>query len=130
MDALKDLDVSVIAASVDAEDKAGEMAAELSYPVAYGVTQAQAEALGAWWEPNRGIIQPTEFLLDADQGHHRDLQRRADRPNERPRPGQGGPVQRTPEAGRITSRERIGVSPTTAARPVKEPARSGLASLE
>ncbi len=66
MDALKDLDVSVIAASVDAEDKAGEMAAELSYPVAYGVTQAQAEALGAWWEPNRGIIQPTEFLLDAD----------------------------------------------------------------
>ena len=44
----------------------GEMAAELSYPVAYGVTQAQAEALGAWWEPNRGIIQPTEFLLDAD----------------------------------------------------------------
>ncbi len=66
MEALKELDVSVIAASVDAEDKAGEMAAELSYPVAHGVTQDQAEALGAWWEPNRGIIQPTEFLLDSD----------------------------------------------------------------
>ncbi len=66
LDALKELDVSVIAASVDDEDKAGEMAAELSYPIAYGVTHDQAETLGAWWEPNRGIIQPTEFLLDSD----------------------------------------------------------------
>ncbi len=66
MDAFKELDVAVIAASVDAADKAGEMAAELSYPVAYGVTHDQAETLGAWWEPGRGIIQPTEFLLDSD----------------------------------------------------------------
>ncbi len=66
MEALKELDVSVIAASVDGADKAGEMAAELSYPVAHGVTRDHAEALGAWWEPNRGIIQPTEFLLDSD----------------------------------------------------------------
>ncbi len=66
MAALKELGVAVIAASVDDADKAGEMAAELSYPVAYGVTQDQAEALGAWWEPNRGIIQPTEFLLDSN----------------------------------------------------------------
>ena len=56
----------VIAASVDGEDEAAEMAAELSYPVAHGVTQDQAETLGAWWEPDRGIIQPTEFLLDGD----------------------------------------------------------------
>ncbi len=66
MDALKDLDVSVIAASVDPEDKASEIAAGLSYPVAYGVTREDADSIGAWWEPNRGIIQPTEFLLDAD----------------------------------------------------------------
>ena len=66
MEALKELDVSVMAASVDDEDKAGEIAAELSYPVAYGVTKDQADAMGAWWEPNRGIVQPTEFLLDAD----------------------------------------------------------------
>ncbi len=57
----------MIAASADGADEAGEMAAELSYPVAYGVTRDQAEALGAWWEPDRGIIQPTEFLLDS--GH-------------------------------------------------------------
>ncbi|NQU69482.1 MAG: redoxin domain-containing protein [Rhodospirillales bacterium] len=66
MSALKELGVSVIAASTDPEDKAAEIAADLSYPVAYGVTQEQADILGAWWEPNRPIIQPTEFLLDAD----------------------------------------------------------------
>ena len=66
MEALRDLDVSVIAASVDPEDKAAEVAAGLSYPVAYGVTHEDADAIGAWWEPNRGIIQPTEFLLDSD----------------------------------------------------------------
>ena len=45
---------------------AKEVAAELSFPVAYGVTHAQAEQLGAWWEERRGIIQPSEFLLTAD----------------------------------------------------------------
>lgn len=66
LSALNDLDVSVIAASTDAQDKALEVAANLSFPVAYGVTQEQAEILGAYWEPNRPIIQPTEFLLDAN----------------------------------------------------------------
>jgi peroxiredoxin len=61
--ALEDLDVSVIAASVDDEDKAAEVAADLSFPMAYGVTREQADALGAWWEDRRGIIQPSEFLL-------------------------------------------------------------------
>ena len=63
---MNDLDVTVIAASTDPEDKAAESAAGLSYPVAHGVTQEQADALGAYWEPNRPIIQPTEFLLNAD----------------------------------------------------------------
>ncbi len=66
MDALKDLDVSVLAVSVDPADKASEVAAELSYPVAYGATRDDADTLGAWWEPNRGVIQPTEFLLDSE----------------------------------------------------------------
>ena len=60
------LGVKVLAASVDPIDKAKEVAAELSFPVAYGVTHAQAEQLGAWWEERRGIIQPSEFLLTAD----------------------------------------------------------------
>ena len=56
----------MLAASVDPEDKASEIAAGLSYPVAYGLTRADADVVGAWWEPNRGIIQPAEFVLDSD----------------------------------------------------------------
>ena len=67
MEALKSLDVSVIAASVDDEEKAAEVAAELSFPVAYGVTREQANSIDAWWEDRRDIIQPSEFLLNA--GH-------------------------------------------------------------
>ena len=57
--------MKVVAASTDPLDKAKEVAAELPFPVAYGVTHDQADALGAWWEDRRGIIQPAEFLLDA-----------------------------------------------------------------
>lgn len=60
------LGVKVVAASVDAIDKAKEVAADVSFPVAYGVTRAQAEQLGAWWEDRRGIIQPSEFLVTAE----------------------------------------------------------------
>jgi len=55
----------VLAASTDPRDKAQEVAAGLPFPVAYGVTREQADALGAWWEERRGIIQPSEFVLDA-----------------------------------------------------------------
>jgi hypothetical protein len=34
------------------------------YPLAYGVTQEQADLMGAWWEGNRNFIQPTEFILN------------------------------------------------------------------
>lgn len=64
--ALKELDVTVIAASVDDVAKAGEVAADLSFPMAHGVTREQADQLGSWWEDRRGIIQPSEFLLGAD----------------------------------------------------------------
>jgi peroxiredoxin len=60
------LGVKIIAASIDPIDKAKEVAAELSFPVGYGVTRAMADQLGSWWEERRGIIQPSEFLVAAD----------------------------------------------------------------
>jgi len=60
------LGVKVVAASIDPIDKAREVAAELSFPVAYGVTRALADSIGAWWEERRGLIQPSEFLIDAE----------------------------------------------------------------
>jgi peroxiredoxin len=57
---------SVVAASVDPMDKAGEVARELSFPVGYGVTREVAGQLGAWWEERRSIIQPSEFLIGRD----------------------------------------------------------------
>ena len=60
------LGVKVVAASIDPIDKAKEVASELSFPVGYGVTRAQADQLGSWWEDRRSIIQPSEFLLAAD----------------------------------------------------------------
>lgn len=34
--------------------------------MAYGVTPAIAETIGAWWEPRRDHIQPSEFILRQD----------------------------------------------------------------
>ena len=56
----------VFAASVDPEDKAQLVAAEVSFPVGYGVTRAQSDSLGAWWEDRRSIMQPSEFIIDAN----------------------------------------------------------------
>lgn len=67
-DARSDLDAlnaKVVAASVDPLDKAKEVADEVGFPVGFGVTRAEADALGAWWEDRRQIVQPSEFLLDA-----------------------------------------------------------------
>jgi len=58
--------VKVVAASVDPIDKAQEVAAGVSFPIAYGVTRAQADQLGSWWEDRRGIVQPSEFIVGAD----------------------------------------------------------------
>ena len=59
--------ISVYAASVDDPEHAGEVQTELSFPVAYGVTREQADALGSWWEDRRNIIQPSEFVLGPDR---------------------------------------------------------------
>ena len=60
------LGIKVVAASVDSIEKAKEVAAELSFPVGYGITRAIADQLGSWWEERRGIIQPSEFLVTAE----------------------------------------------------------------
>ena len=62
---LEALGAKVVAASIDPLDKAKEVAAELSFPVAYGVTREMADRIGAWWEDRRGIVQPSEFVLGA-----------------------------------------------------------------
>ena len=35
----------------------------LTFPVAYGTTREESELFGAWWEGERGFMQPAEFLL-------------------------------------------------------------------
>ena len=65
-EALANLNASVIAASVDTGENAATVAAEVSFPVAQGVTREMADALGSWWEERRQIIQPSEFILDRE----------------------------------------------------------------
>jgi peroxiredoxin len=60
------LGAKVVAISVDPIDKAKEVAAEVSFPVGYGATRADGDAIGAWWEDRRSIIQPSEFVVGAD----------------------------------------------------------------
>lgn len=66
MKALESIGAKVVAASVDVIDKAREVADEVSFPVAHGVTREIADALGSWWEDRRGIIQPSEFIVGED----------------------------------------------------------------
>lgn len=65
-DELRAAGASIVAASVDPLEKAKEVAAELPFPVGYGVIRAQADAIGAWWEERRGIVQPSEFIVGGD----------------------------------------------------------------
>ena len=63
---MREIGASVYAASVDAEDKATEIAEPLSYPVGFGLTRDDADSSGAWWEERRGIFHATEFILAQD----------------------------------------------------------------
>ncbi len=63
---LEALDCTIYAASIDTLEQAGVVVdeAQLTYPVAYGVTKSDARLLAAWWSEDRGgYIQPSEFLL-------------------------------------------------------------------
>ena len=64
-DELAALGISVCAASVDAQDKARIVADEVGFPIGYGVTRAQADLMGSWWEERRQMIQPSEFIVNA-----------------------------------------------------------------
>jgi len=65
--ALEAQGAKIIAASVDDLENAKLVAADLTFPVAHGVTKSDADALGAWWGEQRGgIMQPSEFLLARD----------------------------------------------------------------
>ena len=58
--------ISVYAASVDDEEKTGEVQKDLGFPVAHGIQRAQGDAIGAWWDERRDFIQPSEFVLRQD----------------------------------------------------------------
>ena len=62
-DALKKLGVSIVAATVDSLEETTKVAEPLGFPVAYGVTRENGDAIGAWWDDRRNHIQPSEFLL-------------------------------------------------------------------
>jgi peroxiredoxin len=65
-DELRSIKAGIVAASVDPIDKAQEVAREVGFPVAYGVTRETADRVGAWWDPGRNIVQPAEFIVGAD----------------------------------------------------------------
>ncbi len=61
---LEALGATIYAASVDSLEQAREVVSRgLTFPVAYGTTREESEVFGAWWEGERGFIQPAEFLL-------------------------------------------------------------------
>ncbi len=61
--AFKEQGVSIVAGTVDPEEKLVDIAAGLGYPLAYGMTRVDGDAIGAWWEERRDHIQPSEFVL-------------------------------------------------------------------
>lgn len=65
-DSLAELGVSIYAGSVDSEDLTREVAADVSFPIAYGLSRETGEKLGAWWDEERGFIQPSEFFIGHD----------------------------------------------------------------
>jgi len=61
---LQNLNTSVVAASTDNLENSTEIAADLPFPVAYDVQRELADTLGSWWEDRRGLIQPSDFVLN------------------------------------------------------------------
>ncbi len=62
---LEALGATTIAVSADTAEQAQEVKDHgLTFSVAYGANQADADTIGAWWSDDRGgFIQPSEFLL-------------------------------------------------------------------
>ncbi len=59
--------MSIVAGTVDSEAETLDVAKPLSFPVAYGMTRADGDAVGAWWEERRDHIQPSEFILKGNR---------------------------------------------------------------
>jgi peroxiredoxin len=58
------LEATIYAASVDSLEQAREVVNRgLTFPIAYGTSREESELFGAWWDGERGFIQPAEFLL-------------------------------------------------------------------
>jgi hypothetical protein len=55
--------VSIVAGSVDSEEKLAEISNDIGFPVAYGMSREVGEKFGAWWDEERNFIQPSEFLM-------------------------------------------------------------------
>lgn len=64
IDQFRELNTSIIAASIDSLEHAQEVAASLSFPVAWGVERELANQLGSFWDESRNFMQPTEFIVD------------------------------------------------------------------
>ena len=63
---LADRNVTFVAASSDAQDKAAEMAANIGFPVGHSVDKALIGSVGGTYEDARAFAQPSEFILDPD----------------------------------------------------------------
>ena len=61
---LQNLNTTIVAASTDNLENSTEIAADMPFPVAYGVSNEQSGTLGSWWEDRRGLIQPSDFILN------------------------------------------------------------------
>lgn len=57
---------AIIAGSSDGAAETRTVAADLGFPVAYGMSRADAQVIGAFWEDRRDHIQPSEFILRQD----------------------------------------------------------------
>ena len=39
---------------------------DVEFPIAHSVSRSTADQLGAWWNEERGFMQPTQFLMRGD----------------------------------------------------------------
>ena len=61
---LQKFNTRIIAASTDNIENSTAIAADLPFPVAHSVSREQAITLDSWWEDRRGLIQPSDFILN------------------------------------------------------------------
>ena len=65
-DAFSEAGFSLLAATSQPEEQALEVAADIGFPIAYGVKRAAGDAMGSWWNERKDHIEPSEFILTQD----------------------------------------------------------------